>query len=82
MEIWFRNLNLLQAAPEKGFISREMRIFATCLQKGSCTSNSSGRKDGIAVRKLLTKLPTYQPFLQSFSFLVGRVRNYHLFRLR
>ena len=32
------------------------------------------------VRQLLTKQATFQPFLQSFSFLVGAIRNYHLFR--
>ena len=32
------------------------------------------------VRQLLTKQATYQQKLQSFSFFVGALRNYHLFR--
>lgn len=30
--------------------------------------------------ELLTKQATFQPFLQYFSFLVGAIQNYHLFR--
>ncbi|RJW84265.1 hypothetical protein DWZ90_18580 [Bacteroides sp. AF36-11BH] len=38
------------------------------------------RKTAVNVCELLTKQPTYQPFLQSFSKFVGAIRNYHLFR--
>ena len=38
------------------------------------------KKTAVNVCELLTKQPTYQPFLQSFSKFVGAIRNYHLFR--
>lgn len=37
-------------------------------------------KTDIVSCKLLTKQATYQPLSQSFSFFVGAIRNYHLFR--
>ena len=70
-EIWFRNLNLLQADTEKGFISREMRIFATCLQKRGCIATQlireKGRNSGTEVINKTTDLSTVFAIFLIFS---------------
>lgn len=51
-------------------------------KKRHCFQTVGIQKSNISACELLTKQATFQPFLQYFSFLVGAIRNYHLFRCR
>lgn len=51
-------------------------------KKRHCFQTVGQQKSIVTTYELLTKQATFQPFLQYFSFLVGAIRNYHLFRCR